>query len=235
MTTEETRTTPQPDGAANSGPVQRLRISFAKGEPLKYISHLDVTRTWERSFRRAALPVAYSQGFNPRPRFQIAAALPVGVTGQSELLDLWLTEVMDPGDVAARLRAAVPAGLAVDDVTEVDLRQPSLQSQMRSAEYRAVVHSAEPVAAVRTRVEALLAAPTLPRQRHHKGKMRSYDLRPFIQSVRVEPGDGVQILEMRLQASPQGAGRPDEVLDALGLSVALHRIERTNLHFEFDK
>ena len=71
---------------------QRLRARFAKRESLKYISHLDLARTWERVFRRAGLPVVYSQGFNPRPRFQIAAALPVGVTGQSELLDIWLSE-----------------------------------------------------------------------------------------------------------------------------------------------
>ena len=59
------------------GPRQRIRVTFGKGQQLKYISHLDLARTWERVFRRARLPVAYSQGFNPRPRFQLAAALPV--------------------------------------------------------------------------------------------------------------------------------------------------------------
>ncbi len=58
---------------------QRLRLTFAKGEAVKYISHLDLARTWERVFRRVGLPLAYSQGYNPRPRFQIAAALPEDV------------------------------------------------------------------------------------------------------------------------------------------------------------
>jgi radical SAM-linked protein len=203
---------------------------------LKYISHLDLTRTWERVFRRAMLPVAYSRGFNPRPRFQIAAALPVGVSGQAELLDLWLTEPREPEEVLGRLQAAVPFGLEALAVEEVSLKAPSLQSQIRVADYRAVVQSDEPVEGIGSRVRALLQAPTLPRQRHHKGKMQSYDLRPLIQTVAVEAiGQGHVLLTMRLQASPRGAGRPEEVLDALGLSFAPHAVERTNLCFEFDK
>jgi radical SAM-linked protein len=218
------------------GPEQRLRIQFAKGAELQYISHLDLARVWERIFRRAALPVAYSQGFNPRPRFQLAAALPVGVTGRAELLDVWLDVTMDPAEALARLVPVLPAGLEVLGVEEVGLRAPALQSQMRAAGYRAEVRTSEPLEGIETRIQALLEAPTLPRQRHHKGRMRSYDLRPLIQQVEVERGEeGKTVLRMRLQASPQGAGRPDEVLDALGLSIAPHAIERTKLHFDFDK
>jgi radical SAM-linked protein len=220
----------------NQAPKQRLRIEFAKRESLKYISHLDLARTWERAFRRAGLPVAYSHGFNPRPRFQIAAALPVGVTGRAELLDLWLTEPLLPEEMLVWLRPALPRGLEVQEAREVALRAPSLQSQMRAADYRALVQSQEPVGAICARLRALLQMPAILRQRHHKGKWQTYDLRPFIQSVTVEPGqEGEQVLTMRLQASSQGAGRPDEVLDALGLSLMPHRIERTNLHFDFDK
>lgn len=217
-------------------PVQRLRIWFAKGEALKYIALLDLTRTWERAFRRAGLPLAYSRGFNPRPRFQIAAALPVGVTGRAEILDVWLAEPLLPEEALARLRPCLPPGLEVLEVDEVELRAPSLQSQMREAEYKAVVQSEEPLEAIRSRVRALLHAPALPRQRIHKGKVQTYDLRPLVQEVTVEAGQpGQQVLFLRLQASPQGAGRPDEVLEALGLSLAPHAIERTNLTFEFDK
>jgi hypothetical protein len=107
---------------------------------------------------------------------------------------------------------------------------------MRSAAYRATVRSPEPTEAIRQRVSALLKVPTLPRRRHHKGKEQTYDLRPFIQSIEVQPGQqGEHVLTMRLQASPDGAGRPDEVLDVLGLSLAVYTIERTSLYFEFDK
>jgi radical SAM-linked protein len=221
---------------SEQGPQQRLRLTFAKDEPLKYISHLDLARTWERAFRRAGLPVAYSQGFSPHPRFQIAAALPVGVTGRAELLDVWLTECLMPEEVLSQLGPALPSGLVVLSTEPVELRAPSLQAEMRAAEYRATVHSQEPVEAVRGRIEALLSEPTLPRQRHHKGKLQIYDLRPLVQSVVVEPGQaGGFVLQLRLQAGPEGAGRPDEVLDALGLWLPPHTIERTKLCFEFDK
>ncbi len=221
---------------ANQGPQQRLRIEFSLGQKLKYISHLDLTRAWERAFRRAGLPLAYSQGFNPRPRFQIAAALPVGVSGQAEVLDLWLDEVLEPEQARQRLTPSLPPGLEVRSIATVDLRQPSLQSQMRAADYRATVASHEPADAIRARIQALWAAPALLRQRHHKGRLQTYDLRPLVQSIEVKNGpEGEHVLEMRLQASPQGAGRPDEVLDALGLSMMPHRVERTKLHFEFDK
>jgi radical SAM-linked protein len=217
-------------------PKQRLRLRFSKGEQLKYISHLDLARTWERAFRRAGLPVAHSQGFNPRPRMQIAAALPVGVTGHAEYLDLWLTEALAPEELAERLQACLPPGLQVWHVEETALRAPALQSQVRAAEYRVEVQSQEPTEAVCSRVQTLLDTHSILRQRQHKGKLQTYDLRPLIQAVTVEPGqEGGHVLSMRLQASPEGAGRPDEVLRALGLSLGLYTIERTNLCFEFDK
>jgi radical SAM-linked protein len=217
-------------------PKQRSRLRFSKGKRLKYISHLDLARTWERAFRRAGLPVAHSQGFNPRPRLQIAAALPVGVTGRAEYLDVWLTEAVAPEDLKARLQSCLPPGLEVLNVEETELRAPALQSQMRAAEYRALVRNQEPTEAVCSRVQALLDAPSILRQRHHKGKLQTYDLRPLIQTVTVEPGqEGEHVLTMHLQASPEGAGRPDEVLKALGLWLASYTIERTNLCFEFDK
>jgi radical SAM-linked protein len=216
-----------------AGAVQRLRVRYAKGETLKYISHLDLARSWERAFRRAGLPLAYSQGFNPRPRFQIAAALPVGVTGRAELLDVWLVEPLAPEAALSRLRPALPPGLEALDAEEVDLRAPSLQSQVIAADYRAAVRSPEPPEAIRGRAQALLEAPALPRRRLHKGSWQAYDLRPLIQEIGVEAGpDGAAVLHLRLQASQAGAGRPEEVLDALGLSPAPHGVERTALHFE---
>ncbi len=215
----------------------RVRLTFAKAEALKYISHLDLARAWERLFRRAALPVAYSQGFNPRPRFQIASGLPVGVTGRAELLDLWLAGRLEPAGVVARLRPVSPPGLEVLAAEDVDLRAPALQALVRAAEYVTLLHTSEPVEAIRARAEALLAATSLPRQRHHKGKVQSYDLRPLVQSLaaRHAPGDDAIVLEMRLQVSSEGAGRPDQVLEVLGLSLAARGTERTKLHFDFDK
>jgi radical SAM-linked protein len=228
-------TTPVTDGQALR---QRLRLKFAKGAAIKYISHLDLTRTWERTFRRAGLPLVYSQGFNPRPRFQIAAGLPVGVTSRAELLDVWLMQPLEPERVLARLKVVSPPGLEVLDAVEVDLKGPSLQSQMWAADYQAVVRTTETLTAIQARVEVLLGESTLPRRRLHKGEWQTYDLRPLIHSIKVTTGgDGSdeRMLAMRLLASQQGAGRPDEVLDALGLSLLPHTAERIMLHFQFDK
>jgi radical SAM-linked protein len=216
---------------------QRLRCKFAKGSAIKYISHLDLARAWERTFRRAGLPLLYSQGFTPRPRFQIAAGLPVGVTSRAELLDVWLRQRLEPEEVLARLRAVSPPGLEVVEVVEVDLKAAALQSQICAADYQAAVRTAEALTAIQDRVGALLAAPTLPRRRLHKGEWQTYDLRPFIHSITVMAGDegsDERILVMRLLASQSGAGRPDEVLDALGLSLLPHSVERIMLHFQFD-
>jgi radical SAM-linked protein len=213
--------------------LQRLRLTYMKGEQLKYISHLDLARAWERIFRRAGLPLAHSQGYNPRPRFQMASGLPVGVTGRAELLDVWLAEPLAPADALARLRATLPPGIEMIDAIEVDLHAPALQALLRAADYQVRVRTTESLEALRARVSALLAAGTLPRRRQHKGDWQVYDLRPLIQSIGVECGEeGETVFLMRLQASPQGAGRPDEVLDALGLKGQPHRMERTGLHFE---
>ena len=216
----------------NDTPQQRLRLTYAKGEALKYISHLDLQRTWERAFRRARLPMAYSQGFNPRPRFQMASALPVGVSGRSELLDIWLVEPLSGEDVLSRLRPVLPGGLEVLSAEEVELRTPALQAQMRAADYQAEIHTAEPAGAIEGRIEALMASQAIPRRRMQKGEWQTYDLRPLIQVVTVEAAaEGAIRLAMRLEASPRGAGRPEEVLDALGLALSRHRVERTRLYF----
>ncbi len=216
----------------DEAPVQRLRMAYAKGEELRYISHLDLQRTWERAFRRARLPMAYSQGFNPRPRFQMASALPVGVTGRSELLDIWLVEPLSSEEAVSRLRPVLPGGLEVLSAEEVELPAPALQAQMRAADYQAEIHTAEPAGAIEGRIEALMASQAIPRRRMQKGEWQAYDLRPLIQAVRVEvTAEGTILLTMRLEASPRGAGRPEEVLDALGLALSRHRVERTQLYF----
>ncbi|PIW40369.1 MAG: hypothetical protein COW22_02130, partial [Chloroflexi bacterium CG15_BIG_FIL_POST_REV_8_21_14_020_46_15] len=76
--------------------MQRLRVRFGRGEEVKFIAHLDIVRFWERAFRRAEIPLAYSQGFTPHPRISLAAPLPVGVTSEFELMDVWLKQWMPP-------------------------------------------------------------------------------------------------------------------------------------------
>jgi radical SAM-linked protein len=212
---------------------QRLRITFAKGEPIKYISHLDLMRTWERALRRAQVPLAYSEGFNPRPKISIAAPLPVGFTGRGEVMDIVLSRRTSPYNLIKRLKPHLPPGLELLSVEEVYLSLPSLQSQMRYAEYRVVVESEEAPAETEKRVEQVLSAQSLPRQRERKGKVTQYDLRPLIDDLWIEGREGTAcVLGMRLQSDSQATGRPDEVLEAMGLGDVPRSIERTRCLFE---
>jgi len=207
---------------------QRLRVTYARGEPIKYISHLDLARTWERALRRAGVPLAYSQGFNPRPKIAFAAALPVGVTGQREIMDLILDRPVMPLNFAQRLAPHLPPGLEVASVEEVYHKLPSLQSQVCAAGYRVEVEW-EGRQALEARVTEFLAAETVVRQRRGK----TYDLRPRVESLSVgEAVPGGFVLHMRLRQGQSGTARHDEVLGALGLAKAMHSACRERLFFK---
>jgi len=205
-----------------------LRITFAKAEEVKYISHLDVMRLWERALRRASIPLLYSKGYNPRPKISIAAPLAVGFTGDREVMDLFLERPIPPPDFATSVRNQLPSGITLSEVEEVYTALPSLQSQVQSAEYRVVVEAREPEEAIQDRLAALLTSVRLPRERRGK----EYDLRPLIRKLWLEEkGEEECVLGMRLRTGEHGTGRPDEVLAELGLGQLVKAIERTRLYF----
>ncbi len=211
--------------------MQRLRFFYTKGEPIKFVGHLDLARSWERALRRAGLPVAYSQGFNPQLRIQFASALPVGCSGAAEVADLWLDEPVAPLEFTARVQAQLPAGVRVFDAHEVALDLPSLQSQMQQAEYLIQVDVTDTPVDVPAAVVAFLAAPEVTRLRTRDGK--PYNLRALVDDLQVQAttDDGWVQLFARLASRPSATGRPDELLDALGLGDLPRRIERTRLIF----
>lgn len=216
--------------------VQRLRLTFSKGGSARYISHLDLARALERALNRAGLPIAYTHGFNRRPRLSLASALPLGYTSEAELADVWLTEPMPlgpDGQASAfreRLMARMAPGIEVTGVVEVALSAPSLQQMMAESIY--VARFPDPVdgAALRREVEAMLAAGSLMRARARpKGNQaQPFDLRPLILDMRVESEeDGQSHLWLWLVQTATRTGRPDDVLAALGLDpldVWVHRI-----------
>jgi len=211
----------------------RLRITFAKQGALRYIGHLDLHKVWERSLRRARLPLAYSQGFHPQPKIQLAAALPLGFTSRAEVLDLWLTENLDPASLPAALREVMPPGLTILGVEQVDERAPALQTEVIAAEYQVEITEAGPVSDLNERLASVMAAESLPRERRGK----RYDLRPLIEELSLIPrpsssgNGGKRMVLMRLSARPGATGRPEEVLAVLGISLEAARIERMRLLF----
>lgn len=206
----------------------RYRIRFGKDGALRYISHLDLARVWERTLRRAGAPLIYSQGFNPHPQMQIAAALPLGCASTCELLDIWLEgNIPPPEELLPRLQAAAPEGLTVQAVWPVDEHSPALQTLTRTAIYRVEFNTPPSREDLQDRVKALLEQPAIWRER----RGRRYDLHPLIKRLEVLPEEP-PALELEVMLSQEeGTGRPDEVLDALGLEVYNARITRTAITF----
>jgi len=121
--------------------MQRLRITFSRAEEVKYISHLDLMRLWERALRRAAIPMAYSQGFSPHPKISLTAPLAIGVTSDGEVMDILLQKRVSPYFFIKVVSEQLPSGIGILGVEQVSLTAPSLQSQVREAEYRVEVEA----------------------------------------------------------------------------------------------
>ncbi len=209
---------------------QRLRITFSKGADVRYISHLDVARAWERALRRAGMPVAYSQGFHPHPKIVFAAALALGYTAAAEMLDVVFAHPMPPQQVIRGLRPQLPAGLEIVDVTPIYMRSPALPALLTGADYESVIESELGVDEMRAQCRALLERESLPRAFRNK----AYDLRPLVDGLEIIAADGharYPVLRMMLAAGNRGTGRPTEVLDELGWGDWSQHCHRQQLRF----
>ena len=201
----------------------RVRITFAKTEAMRYTSHLDLHRTWERTFRRARLPVTHSQGFNKRPKMNLAAALPLGFTSQCELAEVWLDQDQPLDQIEARLREAIPPGIEIQAVEEVDPQTPKIPNLVASSIYLATLLEAVPD--LETRLADLLAQEKIERERRGK----PYDLRPLIDDLRIPEPEQIW---MHLAARGGATGRPEEVLLALGIDPFKVRVKRLELRLQ---
>ena len=210
--------------------VQRLRIRYSVSSDVCHLGQRDLVEAYERACKQGYVPLAYSEGKRPSPQISIAAPLPQGVTSTCELLDIYLTERLSPADAPRRLSEHLPCGIQPLTSREVGLNSPSLQSQVRVAEY-AVTTAAVDVSAVRKAIVAVLSARTLPSEYKRETRVKEYDLRPLILDLRLEEGEGGPIVVMRLRAEPERSARADQV--AIMLELPEHAaIERTALEIE---
>jgi radical SAM-linked protein len=207
---------------------QRFHITFGKLGTLKYTSNLDLAKTWERVLRRAQLPILYTQGFNTRPRIQLASALPLGITSECEILDVSLREPITLDGLEERIVSVSPVGLPLYSIKEVPIRSPALQTLVRSAEYR--IHFEDGIDAneLQQKTVALLAAETIAITKERKGKPVMSNIRPLIHNVHVDNSD----LIVHLAVGDQGNVRPDEVLRQMGLDSLFYTVHRFRLHLE---
>jgi radical SAM-linked protein len=202
----------------------RIRITFSKLGALRYTGHLDLHRLWERAARRAELPLAYSQGFHPQPKLNIAAALPLGFSSRCEMLDMRLEHDISLDGLQERLQETLPTGIQLSSIEAVDERAPALQTQVEAAEYEVTLTEAVDVSDLKRRIDSVMESESIIRERRGK----TYDLHPLIEGLSILP-DGK--IFMRLTAREGATGRPEEVLDVLGIAFEATRIERTRLIF----
>jgi radical SAM-linked protein len=205
----------------------RIRLTFSKNGAMRYVGHLDLFRSWERTFRRSGLPLAYSQGFHPQPKINLACALPLGFTSQCEILDAWLERDFPLAHVLEALSPALPPGLEVKHVEMIAGPAPALQTQVTSAIY--LITLLDDVPDLEERLHRIISAEQIPRIRRHK----SYDLRSLIEQLDLLPPDdfGRRRVRVQLAARESATGRPEELLDELGIKFASTLVQREKLIF----
>lgn len=202
--------------------MNRLRIRYSKLGKIRFTSHRDVARIWERSLRRAGLPIAYTEGFSPRPKLAFGLALSTGYESLGEYLDVALrdgVETVEPDLAADRLAPGLPEGIDVQAVVPLSPGAESLQQVVTSCTWHIELGSAGPAEADRA-IEAALAAPELVVVRERKGREVTDDIRPGIVAARViglgrlGRHGSTTTIEAELAAQPR-ALRPGELVDAI--------------------
>ena len=214
-----------------------VRIAFSKRGKVRFISHRDVARAFERAFRVANLPLAFTQGFSPRPKVSFGLALSVGHESDAEYLDFELAEEIDIARLPEALGVALPEGIVVFGVEALADRAPALQEAVSSVEWEIEVLGATPTtdaapAVVTPRVEALLRAETHLMERVRKGRTSSDDIRPALRRITVlGPTERGTLIGAELATRPTSV-RPAELVVALGPDLREGRVRRTRQWIE---
>ncbi len=202
---------------------QRYIIRFTKQGDLRWLSHRDLMRTWERLFRRANLPLGMTEGFHPKPRMNFPSALAVGIASDDEVLEVELSEDWPAARLAAAIAAQAPEGLAVKKVEAAP--QDSKKAQAVGLAFQVDVPEHRRTEAAE-RIAEFLASGRYEIQR--EGRSAPLDLRPLVVAMTLENGK----LTMRLRVDREGSARPREVLAAVGLEdleLAGHSLTRTEV------
>ncbi len=219
---------------------QRVRLTYEKGESIKFISHQDEFRLWERTLRRADLPLVYSQGFTPQPQIQFASPLGVGIIGVREFVDCTFSPPLPLAEIAERVRHKLPPGVTLHEWTEVPLKSEGLQNRLLGADYTILLY-AEPdelsPVTIQAAIERVWAQSEIWHERERKGEKYIYNLRPLIFELRYEGYDAAleeHRIFLRVQQRAGATGRPDEVVMALKLEDWARTLRRDRLYFSQD-
>lgn len=185
---------------------KRVRLRFTKEDDLRWISHRDLMRLWERLFRRAGVALSMTEGFHPKPRINFPSALAVGIAGLDELLEVDLAEERSATSLREAIDGQLPAGMVVKAIEMLPAPDRKAQVNFVAFEMHVPIERCDKLAA---RIQWLLAQVSLSIQR--EGRKSPLDLRPLIAGLDLVDGT----LRMRLRVDREGSARPREVLQAL--------------------
>lgn len=212
----------------------RIRLRYRKLGKVRFTSHRDVARCWERAFRISGLPIASTEGFSPRPKMHFGLALSTSHESLGEYLDLDLRDPesagVDLGQLPAMLSAHLPDGIDVEAVAIIDRSEPSLQESVTSCTWQIEVPGVT-TEELTEAVARVLAAPTLPVVRERKGRPVSDDLRPGILHLDVlgatpsDPPSAGAVLSAELATQPRSV-RPSELMAVFDPPLAEGRVRR---------
>ncbi len=206
--------------------MQRIRLIYTRGEELLYVGNLDMHKIWERTFRRADLKLAYSQGFHPQPRIHQACPLPLGFTSSNEILDFWLDFDESTAQIQQKIHETIQPGINILQILNIPLNAPPLQTLVCAARYSVVFTEVINPIDLQNKITAFLSKKTCMRERRGK----PYDLLSLVQSIEVSETPQLT-LEMTLVTLPGATGRPEEVLDELSIPITSVCIDRRQLLF----
>jgi radical SAM-linked protein len=208
--------------------VQKLRLRYAKRGRLRFTSHRDVARAFERALRRSGVPIAFSAGFTPHPKVSYAGAAPTGAASEAEYLEIGLATASDPAQVQQALDGALPAGIDVLEVVDAASSEVKSLAELIEASYWRIELPDVPPDQARSALAQLLAVDTAPVERPSKDGTRTVDVRAALRHAEVRPpsadeppvnGACATLDVVVLHATP--AVRPDDVLTALRAIGAL--------------
>jgi len=201
---------------------------------LKFLSHLDLMRTFQRIFRRARIPLAYSRGYNPHPKMAFSPALPVGATSDSEYLDAELSRELPEAEILARLGEQLPEGLEIKALVEVSQPTGSLNAIINRAGYTVHGGTTASVARVNQCLQELLLKDEILIKKQTKKGMKEKDIRPGIFTLKCREDREGPCIIMMLQAGSEGNVRPEFILDVLAdecdIIITEPRVRRTGLY-----
>lgn len=212
---------------------ERIRVKLSKIGSARYMSHLDFMRTLERALRRSDAPSSYSKGFNPRPKFTLATALPVGVASKAEICDFFLDRYVGPGSFSVRFNECLPPGVSILQATNVSLNSPALGSLPQSSVYEVFLGRPLLVENLQNHIRSFLDSSRVLYTRSRRNPVAAEDLEEPVmkqgKGSKRGAGDSPKIVDLRqavlsLEAkSPSEVSmwvtecRPEEVLESLAL------------------